>query len=117
MMSVFIESFLERHPNSKYLFTEDDNAKGPNRLKAKYSKVLRDEVWRKPEFIDLAPEAAPLDSHGWPTNIGTHSGRKCPPEYGAKCGADTVEIEIRGRWKGQNGGPGYIPIHQYTAGI
>ena len=99
-----MESFLERRPNSKFVFTEDDNAKGPNRLKAKYSKVLRDEVWRKPKFIDLTSEASPFDSHGWTTDIVTHSGRNCPAEYGTNCGADAVEIEIRGRWKGQKGG-------------
>jgi hypothetical protein len=115
MMSIYMESFLERHPNSKYLFTDDDDAKGPARLKCTYSKVLREEVWRTPEFIDLAPEASLLDKHGWPTDIGTHSGRKCPAEYAANCGALTVEIEIRGRWKGQKGGRvifRYINIQQ-----
>ena len=64
MMSVFTESFLERHSNSKYLFTEDNGAKGPTRLKAKYSKILREEVWRKLGLIDLAPEASPINLHG-----------------------------------------------------
>ena len=115
MMSIYMESFLERHPNAKYLFTDDDDAKGPSRLKSAYSAALREDVWRKKEFIDLAPEASPLDKHGWPTNIGTHSGRKCPAEYAANCGAHTVEIEIRGRWKGQKGGRvvfRYINIQQ-----
>ena len=89
LMSVFMELFLERHPNSKYLFTENDDAKGPNRLKAKYLKVLWEEVWRNPEFIYLAPEASPLHSHDWPTNINTHSGRKCPAEYAVIYGANT----------------------------
>ena len=104
MMSVYLESFLERHPGSKYLFTEDDDAKAPNRLKSKYAKHLREEIWHKPEFIDLRPETGPVDSNGWPTDIGTHSGRKCPTEYAALCGAVYIEIEIRGRWKGQKGG-------------
>ena len=63
MMSVYLESFLERHPGSKYLFTEDDGAKAPNRLKSKYAKHLWEEIWRKPEFIDLRPEAGPVDSN------------------------------------------------------
>ena len=104
MMSIFMESFLERHPNTKYLFTDDDDAKGPNRLKTAYSTAFRENIWRTTEFMDLSPEASPLDKHGWPTDIGTHSGRKCPAEYAANCGAHTIEVEIRGRWKGQKGG-------------
>ena len=92
-----MESFLESHPNSKYLFTDDDDTKGPICLKAKDSKVLQNEVWRKPKFIDMGPEVSPLDSHGWTTDIGTHSNGKCPTEYAANCGANTVEVEIRGR--------------------
>ena len=48
MMSVFMEYFLELHPRSKYLFTEDDDEKAPNRLKAKYTKNVREDFWRKP---------------------------------------------------------------------
>lgn len=116
-MSIFMESFLERHPNTKYLFTDDDDAKGPARLKSAFSKAMREDVWRTREFMDLAPEASPLDKNGWPTDIGTHSGRKCPAEYAANCGAHTIEVEIRGRWKGQKGGADYISIHQHTAGV
>jgi len=104
MMSVFLESFLQRHPGAKYLFTEDDDEKGPNRLKSKYSTAVRDNVWRQQEFIDLAPEVPPLSSNGWPSDTGTHSGRKCPAEYASNRGAHINEIEIRGRWKGQKGG-------------
>ena len=48
---------------SAILFTEENNTKGPNRPKAKYLKVLWEEIWHKLEFIDLLPEASPLDSH------------------------------------------------------
>ena len=104
MMAIFMETFLEFHPSSKYLFTEDADAKGPDRLKNKYSNAVRDNVWRKQEFIDLAPEPPRLDNNGWPTDIGTHSGRKCPSEYASNRGAHVNEVEIRGRWKGQKGG-------------
>ena len=103
-MSIYMESFLELHPRSKYLFTDDDDEKAPNRLKAKYTKNVREDVWRKPEFVELAPEAARVDSNGWATDIGSHSGRKCSAEYAANCGATSNEVEIRGRWKGQKGG-------------
>ena len=43
-MSIYMESFLERHPNAKYLFTDDDDAKGPSRLKSAYSAALRVDV-------------------------------------------------------------------------
>ena len=99
-----METFLELHPASKYLFTEDDDEKGPDRLKRHFSSCLRDNVWRKEDFIDLAPEVSPLGSNGWPSDIGTHSNRKCPAEYAANRGAHINEVEIRGRWKGQKGG-------------
>jgi hypothetical protein len=83
MMPAYLEYFMERHPGLKYLFTEDDNAKAHNRLESKYAKHLREEIWRKPEFIDLGPEAGPVDSNGWPTDIGTHSSCKCPAKYDA----------------------------------
>ena len=103
-MSAYLESFLELHPGSKYLFTEDDDPKGPNRLKSKYASDVRDNVWRTDDFVALAPEASPLNKNGWPSDIGTHSGRKCPAEYAANCGRHVTEVEIRGRWKGQRGG-------------
>jgi len=91
-------------PNSKYLFTEDDNKKAPGRLKSTYTNALREKVWRKQAFIKLAPEAGPVDANGYPTDIASHSGRKCPAEYATNSGASSNEVEIRGRWKGQKGG-------------
>ena len=102
-MSIYMEYFLELHPRSKYLFTDDDD-KAPNRLKDRYTKNAREDVWRKPEFVELAPEAARVSPNGWATDIGSHSGRKCSAEYAANCGAAVIEVEIRGRWKGQKGG-------------
>ena len=80
-MSIYLESFLEMFPNSKYLVTEDDNKKAPGQLKSNYIHVLRAHVWQKQEFIKVAPEACPKDSNGYPTDIGSHSGCKCPVEY------------------------------------
>ena len=105
-MSTFFKTFLGRHPGSKYLFTEDDDEKGPDRLKGNFSRCLRDTIWRKEDFIDLAPEVSPLGSKYWPSDIGTHSNLKCPAEYAANRGAHIHinEMEIHGRWKGQKGG-------------
>ena len=63
IMSIYLESFLELHPGSKYLFTEDDDDKAPTRLKKKYADNVRDNVWRTEDFIGLAPEASPLDKN------------------------------------------------------
>ena len=103
-MSIYLESFLEMFPNSKYLFTEDDNKKAPCRLKSTYTNALREKVWRKQAFIKLAPEAGPIDANMYPTDIASHSSCKCPVEYATNSGASSNEVEIRGRWKGQKGG-------------
>jgi len=85
-MSIYLESFLEMFPNSKYLFTEDDNKKAPGQLKSTYTHALRTHVWQKQEFIKLAPEAGPTDINGYPTDIASHSGCKCPVEYATNSG-------------------------------
>ena len=91
-------------PNLKYLITEDDNKKAPGQLKSTYTNALRAHVWRKQEFIKLAPEAGPTDTNGYPTNIASQSVCKCPVEYATNFGASSNEVEICGRWKGQKGG-------------
>ena len=63
-MSMYMEYFLELHPRSKYLFTDDDDDKAHNRLKAKYTNNVRDDVLRKPDFVELAPEAARVSPNG-----------------------------------------------------
>jgi len=97
-MSIYLETYLELNPTSKYLFTADDNVKAPERLKSTFTNNLRDKVWKKQQFKDLAPE----DSKEG--DIASHSGRKCPAEYATNCGGSTNAVEIRGRWKGQKGG-------------
>ena len=91
-------------PDLTYLFIEDDNKKSPNRLKCQYTLALRDSVWRKPGFIVLAPQVAPLDKNRFPTDVASNSGRKCSAEYVCNCGTQVNEVEIRGWWKGQKGG-------------
>ena len=109
-MAIHLESFLEKHPASKYLFTSDVAREAPDRLKHTFSEQLRKVVWQQSEFkllSDGTPEGA--------VGIGTHSGRKCPAEYASNCGRSPNEVEIRGRWKGQTGGRvvfRYITIQQ-----
>ena len=104
MMGIYLETFLDTHPDAKYLFTEDLDPKAPKRLKDTYSTALRTKVWRTAAFMELAPDTSQVDANGWTFDIGTHSGRKCPAEYAANCGGSPNEIEIRGRWKGLKGG-------------
>ena len=104
IMSIYLETYLMKEPISKYLFTDDTDKKAPERLKSTFARCLRENVWRTQEFIDLAPEDSLKDANGYPMDIGTHSGRKCPAEYATNCGAHSNETEIRGRWKGAKGG-------------
>lgn len=107
-MAIFMESFLELHPGSKYLFVEDDDEKAPHRLKEKYGRVLRNDVWHKPEFTELAPEGSPTDTNGFLRDIGTISVRKCPMQLAINCGASVMEVNVRARWKDQGGGPAFF---------
>ena len=72
-MSIYLETYLEKEPISKYLFTEDTDKKAPERLKQTFARSLRENVWRTQEFIDLAPEDSLKDANGYPMDIGTHS--------------------------------------------
>ena len=92
IMSVYLEAFLKLHPGSKYLFTEDEDPKGPNRLKGKYASDVRDNVWRTDDFVALAPEASPLDKNGWPSDIGT-------PTVAASVRPSTPPIVVELSWK------------------
>ena len=65
-MSVYLEAQLKMFPDSKYLFTEDDHKKAPNRFKSHYTLAFRDNVWQKPEFIALVLQVAPFNKNGFP---------------------------------------------------
>ena len=94
-LGLHLESFLELHPETKYLFTEKDGKNAPKNLKAKYRRTLGKAAWSKDEFKDL--------SEGEDGDIGTHSKRKLPATYAVACGCTWEEVEIRGRWKGGKG--------------
>ena len=92
-MAVYIESFLEKQPNAKYLFTDKMSETAPNAMKATWSDRMRKVVWSDPAFKEMAPE---LDEDG---GIGTHSNRKFAADSAAKHGCTSEQVEIRGRWK------------------
>jgi hypothetical protein len=91
-MVVYLESFLEKHTNSKYLFKVSMIETGPNNIKATWSDKLRKIVWVDPEFRDALPE---LDDDG---GIGTHSNRKFAADTLAKrASGDSWRMEGGGR--------------------
>ena len=65
MMGIYLETFLDTHPNAKYLFTEDLDPNAPNKLNATYATALRTKVWRTAVFMALSPEASQLDARQW----------------------------------------------------
>ena len=38
-MGIYLETFLDTHPDAKYLFTEDLDPKAPTRMKGTYLRV------------------------------------------------------------------------------
>jgi hypothetical protein len=92
-MAVYLESFLEIHPNAKYLFTDNMSETAPNAMKAIWSDRMKKVVWTDAAFKDMAPE---LEEDG---GIGTHSNRKFAADSAAKHGCTSEQVEIRGRWK------------------
>ncbi|KAL7540543.1 hypothetical protein ACHAWF_008540 [Thalassiosira exigua] len=103
-LGVYMESYLQSHPNAKLLFTEKSGMNAADNLKATWSSRLRKVVWSKAEFEDVAPEGD--DSSG----IGTHSTRKFSTDFAANCGCSTKEVEIRGRWKHSRGNVVFVYI-------
>ena len=103
-IAVYLESYLRKHPNAKYLFTEKINdpnpAKdtAPNNLKGTWRRRSNTVAWKAPEFKAIEPEGAAEEG-----GIGTHSRRKFSADYASNCGCDDKEIEIRGRWKNSRG--------------
>ena len=89
-MGIHLETFLENHPSSKYLFTEDDNKLAPKQLKNPFSTYLGDNIYQQEQYKDLAPQ----DSKDG--DITTHSVQKCSAEYATNCGVIANEIEICG---------------------
>ena len=43
-MGIYLETFLDTHPDAKYLLTEDLDPKAPNKLKATHATALRTKV-------------------------------------------------------------------------
>ena len=92
-MSIYLESYLEKYPDSQYLFLSDKDLKAPDRLKGTFVSRLRKVVWKTDEFKEISDNANDDENCG----IGTHSGGKLPAEYARNCGCDHDEVKIHGR--------------------
>jgi hypothetical protein len=105
-LACYLESRLSSNVANRYLFCDGEDDAAPDRLNARYYRVLRS-VWKNPDFQQLL-----RITRG---SIGTHSLRKFPSTYCSEQGASQREVEIRGRWKGQGGGRvvnRYISVEQ-----
>jgi hypothetical protein len=94
-LACFLESTITSGAQDKYLFAEESDSRAPDRLNSRYYRILNT-VWKKPEFQEIARLTR--------GSIGTHSLRKFPSTWVVENGGTDVEVEIRGRWKGQRNG-------------
>ena len=99
LLGVYLETYLESHPDPKYLFTEKlNNVDGvdmaPDNLKNKWRSHLKKFVWNTSDFKDV--DCGEDEDEG---GVGTHSRRKFAADYAANCGQSDMAVEIRGRWK------------------
>lgn len=104
--AAYLECTLAGRQHKKYLFEEWDDDAAPDRLNARYARVLS-KLWKNPEFRRLSAQT--------PGSLGTHSLRKFPATWCAQQGCSDPEIEIRGRWKGKKNGRvvnRYISVEQ-----
>jgi hypothetical protein len=95
-LSVYLDGWLKRHPNAKYMFTDnDDKETGPANINKRYANRVKAVCWKNPDFKALNDQTGP-DEKG----LGTHSNRKWATTRASRKGARKEQVEIRGRWIG-----------------
>jgi len=98
-----LEMWLGQHPRALYLFTTDERVDnkgvplGPLNVNKQCANRVKVVCWNNEEFKALEDEVG--DHNG----IGTYSNRKYAADRADKQGADTHQIEFRGRWTGEKG--------------
>ena len=86
-MSAYLESFLEQHLLSAYMFTESqDDRTVVNNVKSAWSDKLGKFIWSTPEFKAIAPE---LDKD---CGVGIHSNQKHSATAASKCGCTSEHL-------------------------
>jgi hypothetical protein len=93
-LSVYLDGWLKRHPNARYMFTDnDDELTGPSNLNKRYGNRIKAVCWTHHDFKALNNQTGP-DEKG----IGTHSNRKWASTRARRKGARKEQVELRGRW-------------------
>jgi hypothetical protein len=91
---LYLEGWLQRHPNALHMFTEnDDEELGPKNLNKQYGNRVKAVCWNNPEFKALEDQTRP-DQKG----LGTHSNRKYASTRANRRGATKGQVQFRGRW-------------------
>ncbi|CAB9496607.1 expressed unknown protein [Seminavis robusta] len=101
-LAIYLDKWLEMHPDAVHLFTtNDDTKKGPNNLKQQYANRIKGVVWDQAEFQALEDQVGnQRDKKG----VGTHSMRKFASTKASRRGATPRHVEYRGRWVGDKSG-------------
>jgi len=100
----YLEMWLEMNHNATHLFTTDERVGpkgkplGPLNVNKQHANRIKAVVWSTDEFKSLEDEVGD-DNNG----IGTCSNRKYAADRCDKQGAETHQVEYRGRWTGENG--------------
>jgi hypothetical protein len=96
-LALYLEGWLQRNPNAKHLFTDNDDEKiGPANLNKQYGNRIKKVVWKNPEFMELEDQTGPEQK-----GLGTHSNRKYASTKASRMGASKEKIKYRGRWIGE----------------
>jgi hypothetical protein len=95
-LSIYLNGWLRRHPNSLHMFTDnDDDEVGPKNLNKQYGNRVRSVCWNNADFKALE------DQTGECKGLGTHSNQKYASTKAAQKGASKEQVQFRGRWIGE----------------
>ena len=98
-----LEMWLGMHLNTTHLFTTDKQVNekgtplGPLNINKTHANQIKTVCWEHEEFKALEDEV------GEHKGIGAHSNRKHAADRADEKGAETHQIEFRGRWTGKKG--------------
>jgi hypothetical protein len=96
-LSVYLDGWLKKNPNAKYLFTDNEDVEmGPKNLNKRYGNRVKRVCWSHPDFKALNDQTGP-DEKG----LGTHSNCKWASTRASQKGASKPQVELRGRWIGE----------------
>jgi hypothetical protein len=94
-LACYLESRMTTNRNGRYLFGERDDEFEPDRASERYCRTLR-QCWCDPEFLELMAKVK--------GSLRSHINCKFPATWCDENGSSDPEVEIRGRWKGNNNG-------------